>query len=54
MVDCENEDNIVVQNGEEDIEDDDYDDIDDDLCPHHMKGQEPTKEDNVDINLPNE
>jgi len=54
MVDCENEDDIVVQNGEEDIEDANYDDIDDDLCPPPYEGTRANKEDNVNIKLPNE
>jgi hypothetical protein len=43
IVDCKNDDDLVLQNGEEDIEGVKYDDIDNNFCPPLMRGQETTK-----------
>ncbi len=37
MVHYENEDDLVLYNGEENVEDVEYNDIDDDFAPHQMK-----------------
>lgn len=51
MADYENEDDLVLYNGEENVENVEYNDIDDDFCPPLNERIGDIEENNVDVRL---
>ncbi len=51
MADYKNEDDLVPYNGKENVEDVEYNDIDDDFCPPPDEGIGDIEENNVNVRL---